>query len=527
MCTVPQVKHERSDVVIRPIRLTMIFIAVFFVFMNALAQPGEDLRVAVSRDVECWNPLEGPCGASIQYHDLILDTLVRWDAELNLEPRLALSWEALDDFTWQFALRQDVTFTNGEAFNADAVLFMFDAILNPEGREAPATMQASYRPLERIEVVDEYTVRFITSEPYPLLPRYMAYEPRAVAPAYYREVGMDEFGARPIGTGPYTLSEWVRGDRFVLEPNPAYWGGQPENGSRLVFRPLPEDTTRVAELLTGGVEIAEFVPGDLVSLVEDSASARPVTVAGLRCIYINLRPEDMLPNQALREAFFYATNRDEIVNDLLGGYADALEQGNCVTPFEFGYDPTIEPWPFDLELARQKIEESGYRGEEIALYWPEGLVAQIDQVAEVLQAQWARAGLNVSLNRMEYGLWRQNWSARTVPGHIFIGGSASKALDSDARLIPSVHCRDTELGFGRVSFYCNPEIDPLIQEARITVDEEKRQAMYSQIWSTHRDDAHHLTLFSPRVVYGMSNNLEWQPGIEGHWGLIIDARWVD
>ena len=493
----------------------------------AQAQPGPDLRIAVSTEVEGWNPLEGPFGASINYHDLVMETLVYWDADLQLAPGLAVSWEAIDDLTWELELRRGVNFTNGEPFNADAVVFMFDAILNPEGREAPTTQRANYRPLERIEVIDDYTLRFVTSEPYPLLVRYMAYEPRAVAPAYYQEVGMMEFAHNPVGTGPYTLTEWVKGDRFVLDPNPDYWGGSPANGSRLVFRPIPEDTTRVAELVTGGVHIAENVPGDLVPLVEGSDVVGPVTVPGLHCVYVNLRPEDMFPNQALREAFFYATNRDEIIHDLLGGYADPLDQGNCVTPYEFGYDPSIEPWPFDLELARQKLEEAGYQGEVIQMYWPEGEVAQVDQLAEVLQAQWGRAGLNVTIHKMEYGLWRQNWSARTIPGHIFLKRSASKALDSDARLIPSVHCRDQELGFGRVSFYCNPEIDPLIREARITVDPERRQELYSQVWSTHRDDAHHLTLYSPRVVYGMTNALEWQPTIEGFWGAIAQAVWID
>jgi peptide/nickel transport system substrate-binding protein len=490
------------------------------------AQP-DDLRIAVSTEVECWNPLEGPCGASINYHDLVMETLVYWDDDLNLTPGLAVSWEAIDDLTWEIRLREGVTFTNGEPFDADAVVFMFDAIVNPEGRQAPTTQHANFRPLERIEVLDQYTLRFHTSDPYPLLVRYMAYEPRAVAPAYYQDAGMDEFGQRPIGTGPYQLIEWVKGDRFVLAPNPDHWAGVPQIQSRLVFRPIPEDTTRVAELISGGVHIAENIPGDLVPLLETSEDVRPVTVPGLSCVYVNLRPEDMFPNQALREVFFYATNRDEIINDLLSGYADPLDQGTCVTPYEFGYDPTIEPWEFDLEMAREKLEEAGYGGEEIQMYWPEGEVAQVDQLAEVLQAQWRRAGLNVSIHKMEYGLWRQNWSARTIPGHIFLKTSASKALDSDARLIPSVHCRDQELGYGRVSFYCNPDIDPWIREARVTVDEERRQELYSAVWAQHRDDAHHLTLYSPRIVYGMSNSLEWQPTLEGFWGAITNAVWTD
>lgn len=513
----------------RPLRvkpLASMIVCVLLLFQAAFAAAPDPLIVGVSKDTECWNPLEGPCGASIKYHDLVLETLLYWDEDLQLAPSLVTSWSNIDDLTWEFKLRQGVTFTNGEPFDAQSVVFMFDALLNPEGRDAPTTMAANYRPLERIDVIDDYTVRFVTSEPFPLLARYMAFEPRAVAPAYYQSVGADEFGRHPVGTGPYKLTEWVPNDRFVLEANEGYWGSAPVFGN-VIFRVIPEDTTRVAELAVGGVHVVENVPADQAEIIRRRAGRQLVVVPGLTCVYINLRPEDRLEDEKLREAFRYATDHAEIIDGLLGGLATPLREGNCVTPYEFGYDPTIEPWPFDLEKAKQVLAESSYDGREIEFYYPDGVVAQLDQVVQVLQEQWGRAGLNVSIHKVEYGLWRQNWSARTVPGDIFLNTSGAKALDSDARLIPSVHCRNTETGAGRVSFYCNPEIDALIDAARVTVDPAERQALYAEAWGLHRDDAHHLTLYSTSVMYGIVDGIVWSPSIEGFWSTIAKAVWSE
>lgn len=490
----------------------------------AVTKPTGELTIALASDVECWNPIEGPCGASPRYHDLVMDRLLIFDENMKPAPGLAVSWKTIDDLTWEFKLRQNVTFTNGEPFDAEAVKFMFEAVLNPTGRDAPPSTVGRYRPLERIEVVDPYTVRFRTKEPFPVLANYLAFEPRAVPPKYYAQVGKDEFGRKPIGTGPYKMVEWVKNERFVLEANTAYWGGPPPV-ERLRFRPIPEESTRLAELLAGSVHIVSNVPADLVAQVERSANAHKVTVPSMRSVYINLRPEDRLTSQPLREAFFYATDIDVIIKEVLGGLADKTGRGNSITRHEFGYDPNIPDWPYDLEKAKAKLKEANYDGREIKLFYPEGELPGIDALAEALQAQWVKAGLNVSINKQEYGLWRTNWAARTIGGDIYLTTGGATAVDSDARLVPEVHCYQPDKGMGRVSFFCNPEIDKLIVAGRSTVDPAKRQEAYSKAWSMHRDAAHVIALYAPRYVYGVTNKLEWQPGVDEVWSQLLSARW--
>jgi peptide/nickel transport system substrate-binding protein len=488
----------------------------------APAAAGE-ATIALANDVECWNPIEGPCGASPKYHDLVMERLVVWDNDIKLAPGLATSWKIVNDLTWEFKLRENVKFTNGEPFDADAVVYMFDAALNPKGRDAPPTTVGSYRLVSRIEVVDKYTVRFHTKEPFPLLVNYMAFEPRAVPPKYYAEVGKDEFGKKPIGTGPYKLLEWVKDNRFVLEANPDYWGEKPAI-RRLVFRPIPEESTRLAEVLAGSVDIAEKISPDQIGSLQRSQSAREVTVPTLRTLTVNLRPEDRVQSLPLREAFEYATNVDVIIKEVINGLGDKLARGNPVTKYEFGYDESIPEWPYDPDKARQKLKEANYDGREIKMFYPQGEVSGVDRVAEALQAQWTKVGLNVSIQMQEYGLWRKNWTAREVPGDIYLATGSAKGMDSDARFVPSVRCYQPDKGLGRVSFACDQKIDAILDQATTMMDQDKRRELYAQAWNLHRDTAHYVALYSPRDLLGVSRKVEWQPDVEGLWSTLARAK---
>lgn len=489
----------------------------------AAGKPAGEATIALANDVECWNPIEGPCGGSPKYHDLVMDRLVVWDKDIKLAPGLATSWKVVNELTWEFKLRENVTFTNGEPFDAEAVVYMFEPILKPQGRDAPPTTVGSYRSVSGVEIVDKNTVRFHTKEPFPLLVNYLAFEPRAVPPKYYSEVGKDEFGKKPIGTGPYKLVEWAKDSRFVLEANADYWGEKPAI-QRLVFRPIPEESTRLAEVLSGGVDIAEKISPDQMDDLQRSQTAKEVTVPTLRTLSVNLRPEDRIQSLPLREAFMYATNIDVIVKEVVNGLGDKLGRGNPVTRYELGYDEGIPEWSYDQDKARQKLKEANYDGREIKMFYPQGEVAGVDRVAEALQAQWTKVGLNVSIQMQEYGLWRKNWTAREVPGDIYMSTGSAKGMDSDARFVPSVRCYQPEKGLGRVSFACDQKIDALLDQATTAMDPDKRRALYVDAWKLHRDTAHYVALYSPRDLLGVSRKLEWEPNVEGLWSTLATAQ---
>jgi peptide/nickel transport system substrate-binding protein len=277
-------------------------------------------------------------------------------------------------------------------------------------------------------------------------------------------------------------------------------------------------------LLSGGVDIASEMPGELLGELESSDSVRPVTSPSIRVAYINLRASDRLTSQPLREAFFYATNIDVIVDEILGGQAEKLKAGNPVTQYEFGYDSTIPDWPYDPDMARQKLEEAGYDGHEITLVYQVGGLPSIDTIAQALQAMWAEVGLNVTLVSEEAGVYNTNWRAGEMTGDIFLNTTGGKAMDSDARLVPHVMCANAETGVGRVSWFCDPAIDEVILKSQVTMDETEREQLLKQAWAMNRDTAHTMSLYSPYIIYGVNNRVQWQPTIEDLYSTLRTAQ---
>lgn len=493
---------------------------------TAPTQASGKVTIAVSRDVTCWNPNEGPCGSDVSYHDLITERLLRFDANLKLAPGLAESWRLVDDLTWELKLRKNIKFTNGEPFNADAVVFMFQPALHPDKYKPPASTPGRYRFLKEVKVIDEYTVQLITSQPYPVLGNYLAFEPKVVPPKYYQEVGMDGFSAKPIGTGMYKLIEWVKNDHYTLEANPDYWGVKPTIKT-LVFRPIPEEATRLAEVLAGGVDIAATLSGDLAGEVNKSNIARLVTAPGTRSVYVNLRPADKIQSKPLREAFFYATDIDTIIKTLLDGVVEKTGAGNSISRYEFGADFTIPVWPYDPEKAKAKLKEANYDGKEFVMHWSIGSLPAIDKVAEALQAQWAAVGLKVKLAPMESGVFNTAWRATApMPGDIYLISGGAATMESEARMNSEVRCVNAATGAGRVSYYCNQEVEKLLDQAVVTMDDAKREALYKQAWRIHRDDAAILALWTLRGIFAVNNRIDWPKSIDENWTDIVTARIV-
>src|SRR5438876_314361 len=204
----------------------------------------------------------------------IFDTLLRRDLKtLKLEGNLAESWRLLTDTTWQFKLRRGIKFHNGEPFDAAAVKFSVERMLNP-AQGAPG--RTSIASIDHVDVVDPYTVNVVTKTPFPLLPVRMSPghcgTVGILPPKYVAQVGDAGFAVEPVGTGHYRLVEWVKDERLVLDANKDYHRGAPAI-ERLVFRPVPELTTRVAALLSGQADLVSDVPPDQVAKSQDSGVA--------------------------------------------------------------------------------------------------------------------------------------------------------------------------------------------------------------------------------------------------------------
>ena len=204
----------------------------------------------------------------------IFDTLLRRNLKtLQLEGNLAESWRVVNETTWQFKLKRNVKFHNGEPFDAAGVKFSIERMLNPK-QGAPG--RTSIATIDHVDVVDAYTVNVVTKAPFPLLAVRMSPghcgTVGIVPPKYLAQVGDAAFAIKPVGTGPYKFIEWVKDERLVLEANKDYHRGAPAI-ERLIFRPIPELTTRVAALLSGQADLVSDIPPDQTGKIQSSSTA--------------------------------------------------------------------------------------------------------------------------------------------------------------------------------------------------------------------------------------------------------------
>ena len=289
----------------------------------------------------------------------IFNTLVKMDQEGEIIPQLATEWKRLDELTIQFELRQGVTFHNGEPFDAEAVKFTFDRALDPATRWPVGSTVAN---IDRVDVVDEYTVNVVSKIPDSLLLREVAAWFFILPPKYLAEVGEEAFGDRPVGTGPYKFVEW-RGkgtDHYdvVLEANEDYWAEGLPKSKEVIFRFMPSD------------EQLDALLDDEIDLLANMNTRRNLDVAehegtevvkgysnNVAFMKLNVDKEGSpLQDVRVRLALSYAIDREGIVKYVLNGNGRPLAS---LTPSgAVGYNPDLELYEYDVEKAEELLREA-------------------------------------------------------------------------------------------------------------------------------------------------------------------------
>lgn len=432
--------------------------------------------------------------------DNIFDTLVLRDKDMKLVPGLAESWQAVDDTTWEFKLRQGVKFHNGEDFNARAVKFTLDRILDPAA-DSPTISYIS--TIKGVEVVDDFSVRIETDGPDPLLPTRMSrYPAYIVPPEYVAEVGKDGFAQKPVGTGPYKMVDFIPDQHVVLEANAEYWRGAPAI-DRVVWRPIPDATARITALITGEVQLIEGVPADLAQLLQQGDEVDLVQVAsGGLTIYLGLMSDKApLDNIKVRQALNHAVDRQGIVENILKGLATA--KGTQVGPYDFGYLDVPIP-DYDPEKAKALLAEAGYPdGFSIKMQATRRYVSGAE-VGQVIAQQFAVVGVNVDLEVPEWSVYIQQVPAGKQAPIYMLGWGSTQTLDADAAIYAIFRSGEP---YATVSM---PEVDELLDESRRTVDADKREGILHKIQELAADQVPVITLHQEDSLYGKRKNVNFE-----------------
>lgn len=442
-----------------------LFAALLMVALLALT-PGQGLAQTVTyaagADPDSLDPANAESNPSEAVNRMIFENLVKFDAKLNLVPGLAERWEqAKDGMSWTFFLRKGVKFHDGTPFNAEAAKYFFDRMIGPE----KPSRAGLYAPLvESAAVLDEHTVKVNMKAPFAFLLNNIAHSASGiVSPTAHKAMGKD-IARKPVGTGPFKFVEWVHGDHLTLARNDDYWGGKPKL-DKIIVKTIKEDSARVMMLQSGDAHLAVRLPSEDIPRLEKDANLQLDSTETLRALYIGFNcGKKPFSDVRVRQAFNLATDRNSIVKNIYQGRA--LVASNIVAPLTTGYFP-MPPYPYDPEKAKKLLADAGYpNGLKAKFISPQGRYPKDFEMAQALQQQWKKAGIDVTLDTMEWAAYlaftRKPLDQTEV--EVFLLGWAPSSAEARWILYPLYHTDQWIPKGNNRLFYSNKQFDEYVDK---------------------------------------------------------------
>jgi len=441
----------------------------------------------------------------------IFNTLVEPDQIFRLKPKLATSWNNPNNITWRFYLRENVKFHNGYSFTSEDVNYSIEFIKG----DISSGLRDLLTSVEKVEIIDEYTVDIITDGPYPTLLNKLVDIP-ILSKRYQEETSIEW----PIGTGPYKLVKYVEDDQVILERFDDYWGGSLEVKNATFIKIEDEEDMKNA-LIAGEIDIAGHI---IARYYEEVVECQGITVErspqpSVTFLGFDFRENDSvgfkgeknpLSDVRVRKAMYHAINITDIIDNILNGTDFAEPASHFVSPLIFGYNPNIERLPYDLNRAKELMEEAGYEaGFELVLDCYNDSSIQT-QIAENIQTQLSEI-INITLNRLPLEKYFMKIAERNssayILGWLVATGDAGEIFDYMLRTV------DQEAGIGtyNLGFYSNPEVDRIGKNVSHILNPEERLKLMQEGFQIAMEDVAWVPLYVPKCIYGKADYVVWDP----------------
>ena len=472
--------------------------------VEAPTEPEGELIVSVSTFPNSIYPPNAAERNATNIASQMFNGLTWVNEEGQIVPDLAESWEVSDDGTeYTFKLRQDVVFHNGETFDAQDVVTTWDAGKLPDNAYA-----YDYETAESVEVVDEFTVKFTTAAPDPLFLRRLSGQ-GIIPTGYFNEAGREGIEEHPIGTGPFMFVEWSKGDRVVLEANPNYHEPGLPRLARVIFRPIPEESTRIAAIQTGEIHIANRLPAEEAQRLLGAERVQIVRYPVDRVYYIafnNLTSgvDTPIQDKLVRQALNYAVDRQAIIDALFNGYADLIT--GFVTTGNLGYNDSLEPYSYDPEKAKALLAEAGYPdGFEIGFACPTGAYTNFEQVCEAIGGFLNDVGITFEGGEIQFMESGQYWDLEANKELPPLFGDSWSTADGEA-----LNRLNGALGGFEASYsaWNTPEIQDFLDKISTTVDTEQRAQFYHDMQQLMYDDPPFIYLYAPNTFEAINEAVQ-------------------
>ncbi len=467
---------------------------------------GGDLVIATLSDAVALDPHGSNDVPSSNVAFNIYESLVVFNRESELQPLLATDWEALNELTWEFKLREGVKFHDGSDLNAEVVKANFDRLLDPDIASPRLFL---FSMIEEVVVIDDYTVQFVTAFPFAPLPAHLAHSGGALISlpaieADYAEMAAGNepgtyISANPAGTGYFQFDYWEPGSEIRLIRNDEYWG-EPAKLNSITFKVVPEDLTRLSELETGFAHIADPIQPSDASRVENMPNAYLNVQSSTSLAYIGFNCEKApYDDVRVRQAISMAIDKEDIIEGIYEG--TAIPAVGPIAPGVFGYDPSVTPIPYDVDQAKELMAEAGYADGFEATIWTNDNPARI-QIAEYVQSKLSELNIDLSIEVLEWGAYLDG----TAEGNheMFILGWSTPTLDGDYAMYALFH--SSNIGApGNRSFFSNDEVDELLDLGRQESDPELRAQYYREVQEKLVELAPMLYLLHIEDLTGVNN----------------------
>lgn len=470
-----------------------------------------DLVILQEAEITTLDPHRSTLAPDLNAAFALFDNLTfRNEDQSVIRPMLAMEWR-VQERRWELTLRPNVRFHNGDPLTAEDVKFSIERALDLRSPGARTSVANVFSVVERIETPDPLTVVFVTRHPDPLLPARLAFSGGQIVPkAYVQRIGATAFRQRPVGTGPYRFGEWVAGDRLVLERFDGYWGGAAEY-DRVVFRSRPEAAARVAALLDGRADLVTSVPTDQLEAIARSGRARMdgALANGLHVLAVNSRVPP-LDNPLMKQALSLAIDRESIVKTVHHG--QGVVPNGLIAQGDFGFDATLPPLEHNPDRARRRLQEGGYRGEEIVLETTRGYLPGDREMAEIVHEMWRAVGVNSKLEQIAISAHADKIRDSTFKG-LWWSDPVSTLLDPDGMMYRLLGPDSTP------AYWRHAEWEKLGEEARSSLNQELRLRNYRRMNEIALEHLPWIPVVQPRRLYGIANTVEFRPYGNGYLNL--------
>lgn len=451
---------------------------------------------------------------------MISDSLVERDLEdFTIKPGLARSWKQLDETTWEFFLEPGVAFHNGSPLTSASIRYtIMDRILNPDMK---SKLRTAYKFIKDVEIIDDLHFKIHTEGPYPLvLERFCTFFP--YDPKFCKENGEEHVAQFAMGTGPYKMIEWKKGSALVLTANEKYRINDIPKIKNITIRIIPEQSTRIAELISGNVHLISKIDPDKVDMIEKNSKTKVLETPSHRINFwqfdsLGRAGKSPVQDKRVRQAIWHAIDRQAIIDTMFKGHAKMID--SPLSPFDFGFDPDIKGLDYNPEKAKQLLKEAGYSeglNLDIMYYYPiqhqfnSAAMGYLQKVGITLNLKDFRGNIGQAIKVRDGG------KAKDIGN---FGWASYMLLDADGTL---------PIWFGEKSnknYTGDEQIADWLNEAKFSFDSEKRKALYKKAQTKIIENVYWMPISTVNSIYGASADLKLTLPINETL-LLKSAEWI-